>query len=611
MLKLILLLFTTTVFLFSAENSNIYYGFNRINENINFNLNADLNFKNSFGDFKIKQEYYGNSYLPNKNINDNQKFMFNWEKKAFSNLSYTLKNETQYVGNNFNVSNNNNLLNFNLMPGMKYNFENDNYLIFYYGMDYHHQSEVLSNAPSYSTDFNYSFNFDEFIVSSKYDNYYTNRSLDRDYNTNNAELSLVKMNDNSTFNLYSNYNSIKNDFIRSVLDDEIQIENRLEDKVNLSLDMSYDLFENIKNEIRVNFIQTSRDNSYRDFDFNNPRSGIREVRNLNSYDLYSRFSYNFDNSFIRFAVQYKDEDLSNEALQKFEISPNDLINQQNNISLLDYKNSFTRFYFDNVIYLNNYNLLKSDFVFEVNRYDTPSKNENRDRDQLVIRYNQKYEHIFSSIFSGGVEIEGRFRHLVYLKKENSINNVKERSLKFSPYFNYKYKNFEMTPEFQIFVNFRSYDYEFLFQTIKSDIQRSLTIRDSVNYKLSNRFRLNVSYLVRYKETGLFSWDRFSQSVADEKLEFYTNSIFYYTQNDNYYGMGIRYYNLSLESQRNLGNLGNDSFFLKSISPVVDIGFRLNNRTSMKVFGWYEYQNIGNSSRIIPNLRLETLIDINK
>lgn len=611
MFKLFSLLLISNVLLLSTEISYVNYGFNRINENINFNLNADINFNNSFGDFKIQQEYYGNSYLLNKNINDNQKFTFNWEKKAISKLYYTLKNHTQYVGNNFNVSNNNNLLNYSFMPGLMYHFEESNFLTFYYGLDYHNQSNVLSNASAFASDFDYSFNFDDFLISTQYENYYTNRSLNRDYNTNNAEISISKVDENSSLNINSNYNSIKNDFIRSFDEDEVQIENRNEDKLNLSLDMSYYLFNSLKNEIRVHYLQTSRDNSYRNFDLNNSRSGLKEVRFLNTYDLYTRFTYTIDKSFLRFAIQYKDEDLSNEALQKFDISPNDLINQQNNISLLDYKNSFTRLYFDNIIYLNNRNLLISDFVFEVNRYDTPSKNEHRDRDQLIIRYNQKYEHIFSSIFQGGVELEGRFRHLVYLKKENSINNVKERSIKFIPYFKYDYNDLEFSPEFQIFVNFRSYDYEHLFQTIKSDIQRSLTIRDSVNYKFNSHFRINVSYLFRYRETGLFSWDRFSQSVSDEKLEFYTNSLIYYYDRDNFYGVGIRYYNLSLESQRNLGNLGNDSFFLKSISPVVDLGFKLNDRTSLALYGWYEYQKIGDNSRIIPNLRLETKIDINK
>jgi hypothetical protein len=604
----IFLCFCSPVILAKSDGTTSY-GFSRINENINFFLNGDVMLDNQLGKFHIKQEYFGNSYLLNNNINDNQKFAFIWSKRAIGNLNYHFKNNIQYVGNNFNTGSNNNLLNFNLLPGLKYDLNNDGFLALSYGLDQHSQVDVISNSGALSTDFNYSFKYDDFQFDTKYDNYYTQRTLERDFNTNNAKINILRLGENSMLNFSSDYNTIQNDFIRSS-ENEIQIENRFENRMNLSLDLSYYLFDNFKNEMNISYFLSGRDNSYKEFDNNNPRSGVFEVRDLNTYNLYTRFTYEMKKSFIRFAIQHRNETLSNQAKSKFDISINDLVAQQNNISLLDYRNQFTRFYYDNYIYINKKNELFSDFVFEINRYDTPSENENRDRDQLIMRYSQKYNHIFSEVFSGGIELEGRYRHLVYLKKENSINNVKERSLKFAPYFQYKNKNLEMTPEFQIFVNYRSFDYEFLFQSIRSDVQRSLTLRDSINYYINNNFRFNVSYLYRFRETGLFSWERFSQSISEIKNEFYSNSVLYYHKNANYYGIGFRYYDLELLSQRSLGNLGNESFFLRSLSPVVDIGIKIRESTRLVAFGWYEFQDLKVTKRVIPNLRLETIIDLN-
>lgn len=605
---IIIFCFCSPVILANSDGTTSY-GFSRINENINFFLNGDVMLDNSLGKFQIKQEYFGNSYLLNNNINDNQKFAFMWSKRAIGNLNYHFKNNIQYVGNNFNTGSNNNLLNFNLMPGLKYDLNDEGFLALSYGLDQHSQVDVLSNSGALSTNFNYSFKYDDFQFDTKYDNYYTRRTLERDFNTNNAKINILRLGENSMLNFSSDYNTIQNDFIRSS-ENEIQIENRFENRMNLSLDLSYYLFDNLKNEVNLSYFLSGRDNSYKAFDINNPRSGVFEVRDLNTYNLYTRFTYEIKKSFVRFAIQHRNETLSNQAKSKFDISINDLVAQQNNISLLDYRNHFTRFYYDNYIYINKKNELYSDFVFEINRYDTPSENENRDRDQMIMRYSQKYNHIFSEVFSGGIELEGRFRHLVYLKKENSINNVKERSLKFVPYFQYKNKNLEMTPEFQIFVNYRSFDYEFLFQSIRSDVQRSLTLRDSINYYIDNNFRFNVSYLYRFRETGLFSWERFSQSISEIKNEFYSNSVLYYHKNANYYGIGFRYYDLELLSQRSLGNLGNESFFLRSLSPVVDIGLKIRDRTRLVAFGWYEFQDLKVTKRVIPNLRLETIIDLN-
>lgn len=606
---ILILCFFPTIIL-SNSDGIATYGFSRINENINFFFNGDIFLNNSLGEFEIKQEYYGNSYLLNNSINDNQKFSFMWSKKAYGNLKYHLRNNIQYVGNNFNTGSNNNLLNFNIMPGLKYDISENRYLAVSYGLDQHSQVGVLSNSDAVNTDFKYNFKYDDFQFDTKYDSYYTRRSLDRDFNTNNAKINILRFGESSMLNFSSEYNTLQNDFIRSSENDQIQIENRFENRMNFSLDLSYYLFDNLKNEASVSYFLSGRDNSYKNFDVNNPRSGVNELRDLNTYNLYTRFTYEIKKSFVRFAIQHRNETLSNQAQQKFDISSNDLIAQQNNISLLDYINQFTRIYFDNYIYINEKNELLSDFVFEINKYDTPSVNENRDRDQLIMRYSQKYNHIFSNVFSGGVELEGRYRHLVYLMKENSINNVKERSLKFVPYFSYKNKNLEMTPEFQIFVNYRSFDYEFLFQSIRSDVQRSLTLRDSINYYVNNNFRFNVSYLYRFRETGLFSWERFSQSISEIKNEFYSNSVLYYHKKANYYGIGFRYYNLELLSQRSLGNLGNESFFLRSISPVVDIGIKIKERTRLVAYGWYEFQDLVVTKRVIPNLRIETIIDLN-
>ena len=607
----ILLIFFFYSNLYSSTNSN--YGFSRINENINFFIDINSNFNTVIGDFQIKQNYFANSYLPTNSINDNQKLEFIWKKNIFSNFYISSIQRVDYVGNNFSSDLNNNLLNFKVLPGITYKLNkesnDENQIRLNYGYDNHSQINVNSLTPALNFSSQYNTNLDEFYLESNLDYYNTTRTLDRNFNITDAKLNLSRLLNNSALSLTSNYNNLENDFIR-LNQDEFQIEDRNETKFNLGLNLSYNIFDNLSNDLSISFNNSTRNNSYRDFNSDNLRSGVFEIRELNSYNLYTKLKYKYDNSYFSISYQNYSELLNNTAKNKYLENISDLESQQNNISLLDYENNYSRIFIDNILNLNYYNRFLTEFFFEINRYDTPSNNENRDRDQLVLRLNQKYEHIFSDYFTLGLELEGRFRHLVYLRSENSINNVKERSLKFSPYYRYRNKKLEMTPEFQIFVNFRSYDYEFLFQSIRSDAQRSLTFRDSLNYHFNSKYRLNLSYIYRYRETGLFSWEEFSQTIFEEKYEYYNNLVFYLQKNKNYYGIGIRYYNLRLNSKRNLGNLGSSSFYLNSISPVVDLGFILQDRTKIVVYGWYEYQKFNNVLRVIPNLKVETQININ-
>lgn len=604
----IILLFIFAVNLIAQSNLQSSYGFNRINQNINFFIDVNSQLKTGLGDFDIQQNYFGNSYLPTKSINDNQKFELNWKKKILNNFYLMSKQRIDYIGNNFSSEINNDLLNVKFLPGVMYEYDENRSVNFNYGYDHHSQLGIESFTPAFNLNSKYNYQIDEFNLESSLEHFNTQRTMQRNYILNDIKLNLSRVVDNSRLNINSSYNDLENDF--ATFNQNIyQIEDRNETKVNLGLDVSYNLIENLTNEVSISYLSSSRNNSYREFDKNNLRSGIYEIRSLDGYNLFTKFNYKYSKSLLRASFQKYTESLDNSIKNKFLTNDNDLISQQNNISLLDYQNSYSRIILENNFKLDYNNLFISEFFYEINRYDTPSKNENRDRDQIIIKMNQKYEHIFSDFFTFGLELEARFRHLVYLKGENSINNIKERSLKLAPYYKYKNKKLEMTPEFQIFVNFRSYDYEYLFQNIRSDAQRSLTFKDSINYYINYKYRFNLSYIYRYRETGLFNWEKFSQSIFEVKNEFYLNMLFYLHKQQNYYGLGIRYYKLNLDNNRNVGNLGNSSFLLNSISPVVDFGIKLQERTKLVVYGWYEYQKNNGNLRIIPNLKLETQINL--
>lgn len=608
-MKTLLTIFILLIYYTNSQNSlQSNYGFSRINENINFNLNLYGDFNTFLGDFKVNQSYFGNSYLPTNSINDNQKLEFNWKKELYKGIYLESVQKLDYVGNNFNTDINNNLLNFRVLPGIRYQINENKSVNINYGYDNHQQLGIISSTPALNFSSIYNDNIDEYYLESNFEHFQTQRTLNRNYKLNDLKLNLSRIVENSNLNINSAYNDIENDFVR-LNQDSFQIEDRNESKLNLGLNFNYLLFENLSQDVSISYLNTSRNNSYREFDQNNLRSGVFEIRELNGYNVYSKLNYKYSNSLLRLTFQNYTENLRNTAKNKFLLNNNDLESQQTNISLLDYENTFSRIILNNNFILDYFNLFMTEFFYEINKYNTPSENENRDRDQIVLRLNQKYEHKFSQFFKFGLELEGRFRQLVYLKSENSINNIKERSLKFSPYYKYQNKKLEMTPEFQIFVNYRSYDYEYLFQTIRSDAQRSITLRDSINYTFNNKYRLNVSYIYRYRETGLFSWEKFSQTIFEEKNEFYSNIIFYLQKEENYYGVGLRYYNLQLISIRNLGNLGDSDFFLNSISPVVDFNIKIQDRTKLIVYGWYEYQKNNDRLRIIPNIKFETQVDL--
>src|SRR5690606_30952532 len=93
------------------------------------------------------------------------------------------------------------------------------------------------------------------------------------------------------------------------------------------------------------------------------------------------------------------------------------------------------------------------------RYDTPSKDNFDDRDELLSIARLRYSKMLNPFVETYVNLEGTYNHIVYLFSERSSNNNINRILRLSSGGNYRGKNVTSVNNFEVSANYTVYDFE--------------------------------------------------------------------------------------------------------------------------------------------------------
>lgn len=591
--------------IYSAEASEIVYGFNRFNDNIFFTGMGNIDLKTDYGNFLIQQNYSGNATLFNQtaNLNDNQNFTMLYDYK-FKYVTAFYKQRFYYVGDNYSDFAASSLINSNQLFGLGYKLNDQNYLSLFYGMDNHLQLGQASIGGVAEVESKIAFDLADWNFISNFDYKSVDRSFDREENLLTFFTELGNSFDESNLNISFNYNSLFNNYLRVRTNDEFNIENRDQDQIDLSLRFSYKINENIINTFSVNYGVFDRNNSFREFDDNNSRTGVIEKRENDSYLVSNLFSYYQKDNFIKFGINYYDESFQNNLINRGNLNESSFNQLLENEKLLDYQNNFTRVKFESMLNFKEKISLRNFGMMEINRMNTPSEKENKDRDLLTLRLGLEGTYQLSRFLDFSLLTEGRARHLVYLRSEFSADNNWERTLRFKPQFNYHLGNFKMIPSFEIYVSYRDFDFPDISTNIRSDAQRLMRVQDSLSYKIDEKYSIRSSYFYLYKETGKLDWENFSQSIDEIKQEYFINLLLYFHQEKIITGFGVRYYVLENRSQIDL-LAGSADIDLKSISPETNIIWQISDMTSLEISGYYEFRFNKNTLETIPNLYMQT------
>ncbi|HAB54684.1 MAG TPA: hypothetical protein DCE80_21330, partial [Ignavibacteriales bacterium] len=125
------------------------------------------------------------------------------------------------------------------------------------------------------------------------------------------------------------------------------------------------------------------------------------------------------------------------------------------------------------------------------RYDTPSKDNFDDRDELLSIVRLRYTRQFTPFFEGFINTEGTYNQTVYIFSQKSSNNNINRILKLAAGGSYRGANLTSVNSFEVSANYTVYDFQDLNPNIKSYSFRQFTASDSTNYLFNKKLKLSL------------------------------------------------------------------------------------------------------------------------
>ncbi|MBA4311939.1 MAG: hypothetical protein C0417_04855 [Chlorobiaceae bacterium] len=228
------------------------------------------------------------------------------------------------------------------------------------------------------------------------------------------------------------------------------------------------------------------------------------------------------------------------------------------------------------------------------RYDTPSSDNDDDRDELLYLLNLSTRHRINNVLFMKANVDLNLGHLVYLFASRSADNSWNRIIRLSPTIEYQpLKIFRTVNTFEVLANYTVYDFERITSQVHSYVFRQFAFIDSSSLLLTNRLRADWLSHIRLYERGEFKWKAFSErpiNYFEEKT--YLGSLSYMPSQGLLFSVGIRYFSqLRFDYSGQTRSLENT---LRSFGPTTKIEISIGN-TNFSVYGWYERQSQTNQS----------------
>jgi hypothetical protein len=220
------------------------------------------------------------------------------------------------------------------------------------------------------------------------------------------------------------------------------------------------------------------------------------------------------------------------------------------------------------------------------RYDTPSKQNFDDRDELLSIVRLRYTRKFTPFFEGFINTEGTYNQTVYIFSEKSSNNNINRILKLATGGNYTGKNLSSLNSLEVSANYTVYDFQDLNPNIKSYSFRQFTALDSTSYSFSKKLKLSFYGYVKLSEQGDLKWDEFKSRPTRYLQEIYCEPRIAASIKMIQYSVGIRFFSLSTFGYKSNVKFLDSEF--RSIGPIAEISILNSSSLYLKVLGWYEF-----------------------
>jgi len=224
------------------------------------------------------------------------------------------------------------------------------------------------------------------------------------------------------------------------------------------------------------------------------------------------------------------------------------------------------------------------------RYDTPSSENDDDRDELWDIVGLSYSHRFNSYLGLYLSADADLTHLVYLLSSRSADNTWNRVFRLSPRLDYRPSESVFTSNtFEVLANYTVYDYEYPSSLIRSFVFRQFSFADSTTIDLTRRFGIEWTSSIRFYERGELQWETFSEhpvNYFEDRSS--TGAVRFRASAGLHFSCGIRYF-----SQTRYMFSGSERVpetFLRSIGPVATALWHAADRADLVLKGWFEQQS---------------------
>jgi hypothetical protein len=226
------------------------------------------------------------------------------------------------------------------------------------------------------------------------------------------------------------------------------------------------------------------------------------------------------------------------------------------------------------------------------RYDTPSPNNDDDRDELLTILRLRYSKYFTPFFQAFVNVEGTLSHAVYLFASRSANNNINRVLRLAMGGHYTGAMFSSSNNFEVSANYTVYDFEDITSNLRSISFRQFTATDSTQYKLNGTLSFILTAYVKLTDQGELDWNDFAERPKRYLQEVFGNPKIGFNFNNAFFAFGFRYFSLRTFNYEEKDRIPDTRFL--SIGPLFEILIG-SNSLYLRLNSWYEFISVNDGA----------------
>jgi hypothetical protein len=355
----------------------------------------------------------------------------------------------------------------------------------------------------------------------------------------------------------------------------------LQDRINYN--NFFDLFS-LELGGRVNFRTIDRNTRYKSTSIQSPSIFDTQVDELGivvESGLYYRTE--FANAGINLNYNERDE---KHITKRFEGVAESFYEQRSELESRKNNNSYrTTISFLGNIYPSRKDQISLSLFHSKLKYDTPSAQNDDDRDELLTIGRLRYSRYLSPFFQVFTNLEGTLSHLVYIFSGRSANNNINRVLRLSAGGYYSGEQFSSLNNFEVSANYTVYDFQDVASNLRSISFRQFTATDSTNYRITKNFSFVVTAYLKLTSQGELDWGNFAERPLRYLQEIFADPKIGIVSDYSFFALGLRYFSLNTFRYDKTERIP-DSDFL-SIGPLFEIliGSKM---LYLKLNTWHEF-----------------------